>query len=121
MRMTISLIHSQRVKNKSTCSINLFWFEKVSSSNVALWQNLGNINLIAALLETFNNESGSHIEISLSTEKAAYGLLSMLHAIAYQFNYADITLFKKMKVLFVHAAKKKDFGLSILQLPKCIV
>lgn len=55
--------------------------------------------------------------------KAAYGLLAMLHTIAYKYNYADIKLFKKLKVAFVHGAGDKirlwtlnlaDFKLYIL-------
>lgn len=38
---------------------------------------------------------------------AAYGLLAILHAIAYRYNYADIEFFKKLKVSFVHAAGDK--------------
>ncbi|GAN08002.1 hypothetical protein MAM1_0185c07507 [Mucor ambiguus] len=35
--------------------------------------------------------------------KAAYGLLSMLHTVAHKFIHADIEVFKKLKVCFVHA------------------
>lgn len=31
----------------------------------------------------------------------------MLHTIAYKYNYADIKLFKKLKISFVHAARDK--------------
>lgn len=47
-----------------------------------------------------NKETTDHI-------KAAYGLLAMLHTIAYRYNYADIELFKKLKISFIHAAGNK--------------
>ncbi|GAA5800100.1 hypothetical protein HPULCUR_005522 [Helicostylum pulchrum] len=37
--------------------------------------------------------------------KAAYGLLSMLHTIAYEFDHADIEIFRKQRIYFVHAAQ----------------
>ncbi|CAO3669138.1 unnamed protein product [Rhizopus stolonifer] len=39
--------------------------------------------------------------------KAAYGLLAVLHNIAYRYNYADIELFKKLKMSFVHVIGDK--------------
>ncbi|KAI8092363.1 uncharacterized protein B0P05DRAFT_583618 [Gilbertella persicaria] len=39
--------------------------------------------------------------------KAAYGLLAMLHKIAHKYVYADIDIFKQLKVCFVHAANNK--------------
>lgn len=38
---------------------------------------------------------------------AAYGLLAVLYIIAYRYSNADIELFKKLKVSFVHAAGDK--------------
>ncbi|KAI8081923.1 uncharacterized protein B0P05DRAFT_578882 [Gilbertella persicaria] len=47
--------------------------------------------------------------------KAAYGLLAMLHKVAYCYEYADADIFKKLKVYFVHAAEERlrlwSFGL----------
>lgn len=39
--------------------------------------------------------------------KAAYGIIAMLHSIADRFNFADVELFKKFKVVFFRAADKK--------------
>lgn len=39
--------------------------------------------------------------------KAAYGVPAMFHTTAYRRNCADIELFKKLKVPFVHAAGDK--------------
>lgn len=66
------------------------------------------LNLELVLLETSgpfnkcssNKKNTDHI-------KAAYGLLAMLNSIAYKYCYADVDLFKKLKVYFVHAAGDK--------------
>lgn len=60
------------------------------------------------LLET----SGPFGLINVSREttdqvKAAYGLLAMLHTIAHQFVHADIQVFKKLKICFIHAAQDR--------------
>ncbi|KAG1640971.1 hypothetical protein G6F44_006296 [Rhizopus delemar] len=39
--------------------------------------------------------------------KAAYGLLALLHTVAYKYAYADIVIFNQLKVCFVHAANDK--------------
>lgn len=54
-------------------------------------------------------------ELPIDHIKAAYGLLSMLNYIAYRYSYADIGLFKKFKVSFVHVAedKIKQFFFSV--------
>ncbi|KAI9248924.1 hypothetical protein BY458DRAFT_445593, partial [Sporodiniella umbellata] len=47
--------------------------------------------------------------------KAAYGLMAMLHKVAYSYIYADADIFLKLKVYFIHAAGEKirlwSFGL----------
>ncbi|CAO3637420.1 unnamed protein product [Mucor hiemalis] len=60
------------------------------------------------LLET----SGPFGLVNLSREtndnvKAAYGLLSMLHTVAYKYIHCDIQLFKKLNIFFVHAAQDR--------------
>lgn len=50
------------------------------------------------------------IDVSRETTdqvKAAYGLLSMLHTIAHQFVHADIQVYQKLKICFVHAAQDR--------------
>lgn len=39
--------------------------------------------------------------------KAACGLLSMLHTIAHQFVHANIQVYQKLKICFVHAAQDR--------------
>ncbi|KAG1454505.1 hypothetical protein G6F46_001860 [Rhizopus delemar] len=39
--------------------------------------------------------------------KAAYGLLAMLHMVAYNYIYADVDIFKQLKICFVHAANNR--------------
>ncbi|CAO3670687.1 unnamed protein product [Rhizopus stolonifer] len=39
--------------------------------------------------------------------KAVYGLLSMLHNIAHRFVHADIQVYQKLKICFVHAAQDR--------------
>lgn len=65
-------------------------------------------NLKVALLQT----SGAYDSCSSDNEttnhaKAAYGLLAMLHTAARLYNCADIELFKKLNIPFVHVTKKK--------------
>lgn len=47
--------------------------------------------------------------------KAAYGLMAMLHKVAYSYIYADADIFLKLRVYFIHAAGEKirlwSFGL----------
>lgn len=67
-----------------------------------------NTGLELCLLET----SGPFGLVDVSREttdhvKAAYGLLSMLHTIAHQFIYADINVYQKLKICFVHAAQDR--------------
>lgn len=66
-------------------------------------------NLEVVLLET----SGAYDSCSSNKEttdhiKAAYGLLAMLHTAARLYNCADVELFKKLNIPFVHVAKKKS-------------
>lgn len=66
------------------------------------------LNLELVLLETSgpfgkcssNKKNTDHI-------KAAYGLLAMLDSIAYNYCYADLELFKELKVYFIHAVGDK--------------
>lgn len=46
---------------------------------------------------------------NISTElvKAAYGLLAILHTVAHDYVYADLGIFKKSKVVFIHAANER--------------
>ncbi|KAL9549655.1 hypothetical protein MBANPS3_005113 [Mucor bainieri] len=64
-------------------------------------------------LKDIKRETTDHI-------KAAYGLLAMLHRVAYLYEYADADTFKKLRVYFVHAADTKirvwSFGLVSEQL-----
>ncbi|CAO3627515.1 unnamed protein product [Mucor hiemalis] len=64
-------------------------------------------------LKDITRETNDHI-------KAAYGLLAMLHKIAYCYEYADADIFKKLKVYFIHAADERirfwSFGLVSEQL-----
>lgn len=39
--------------------------------------------------------------------KAAYGLMDMLHIIAYKYIYADAVIFMRLEVCFIHAAKDR--------------
>ncbi|KAI9487695.1 MAG: hypothetical protein EXX96DRAFT_475105 [Benjaminiella poitrasii] len=77
-----------------------------------------------ARLQAITNELIRHIELCLlevsgpflndNTQKittdlvkAAYGLLAMLHTVAHVYVYADLNIFKKFKVVFIHAANEK--------------
>ncbi|KAG2200151.1 hypothetical protein INT47_012432 [Mucor saturninus] len=74
------------------------------------------LGLELALLETSGpfslddptRETNDHV-------KAAYGLLVMLHTIAYKYVYADADIFMRLKVYFVHPTKNRirvwTFGL----------
>lgn len=46
-------------------------------------------------------------KITTDLVKAAYGLLAMLHTVAHDYVYADLNIFKKFKVVFIHAANEK--------------
>ncbi|KAI8977632.1 hypothetical protein BDF20DRAFT_820631, partial [Mycotypha africana] len=64
-------------------------------------------------LKDITGETTDHVN-------AAYGLLAMLHKIAFCYEYANVDLFKKLKVYFIHAAYKRIrfwyFGLVSEQL-----
>lgn len=51
-------------------------------------------------LKNVTRETTDHV-------KAAYGLLAMLHKVAYSYIYADADIFLKLKVYFIHAAGEK--------------
>lgn len=69
--------------------------EKTHDLEVALLETSGAYDAC-----THNKETTDHV-------KVAYGLLAMLHSAAHSYKYADVKLFKKLAIPFVHVAKKK--------------
>lgn len=51
-------------------------------------------------LKDIKRETTDHV-------KGAYGLLAMIHKVAYSFIYADDDIFFRFKVYFIHATGKK--------------
>lgn len=70
-------------------------FDNATKLELCLLETSGPFGLVNASRETTD-----HV-------KAAYGLLAMLHTIAYRFIYADIEVFKKLQICFVHAAQDR--------------
>ncbi|KAI9265521.1 hypothetical protein EDC94DRAFT_59148 [Helicostylum pulchrum] len=60
-------------------------------------------------LKDIKRETTDHV-------KGAYGLLAMIHKVAYSFIYADDDIFFRFKVYFIHATgKKKKIRLWVLR------
>ncbi|KAI9363184.1 hypothetical protein BD770DRAFT_380965 [Pilaira anomala] len=69
-----------------------------------------------ALLETTGPFGLKNItRVTTDHVKAAHGMMTMLHGLAYSYIYADADIFFKLKVYFIHAYDKKirlrSFGL----------
>ncbi|KAI9331901.1 hypothetical protein BD770DRAFT_333470, partial [Pilaira anomala] len=57
-------------------------------------------------LEDITRETTDHV-------KAAYGLMEMLHKLAYSYIYADADNLLKLNVYFIHAAGEKNLFLIL--------
>ncbi|EPB91629.1 hypothetical protein HMPREF1544_01551, partial [Mucor circinelloides 1006PhL] len=79
-------------------------------------------NLELVLLEAFGPHGKCSDNKKKNTDhiKVPYGLIAMLNSIAFNYCYAGLDLFKKLKVYFIHAAGDRirfwSFNLAISKL-----